>query len=157
MKRNAHLFSRKKKRKPNKEARANRQGKLLLAEYEGKEVLVHAVIQRISSSTVTRTDIGRQPTMCVEAVRIVEENGQRKKLCSHMWLHFAKIKNTEFVRAHARPMRDIMFRGIPETYFFEPIIGKMGVHKYGFRDIVVTMIGMNDYVEGVGEVRKDYL
>ena len=60
MKRNARPFSRKKKRKPNKEARANRQGKLLLAEYEGKEVLVHAVIQRISSSTVTGTDIGRQ-------------------------------------------------------------------------------------------------
>ena len=54
-------------------------------------------------------------------------------------------------------MRDIMFRGVPETYFFEPVIGKMGVHKYGFRDVVVTMIGMNDYVEGVGEVRKDYL
>jgi len=157
MKQNTHHYNRKRRKKTNKAAKACRKGKLQLAQYEGEEVTLHAVIQRISAPTITGSEIGYQKTICVEFVRIVEDNFQRKKLCDHMWLHTNKIKNLDFVLAHAEPHKDIIFKGYPELYFFDSAGGSINTHKYGLRDIIVTMIGSHDYVEGVGEVERNPL
>ena len=76
MKRNTHHYNRKRKKKTNKAAKACKKGKLQLAKYEGEEVTLHAVIQRISTPTITGSEIGYQKTICVESVRIVEDNFQ---------------------------------------------------------------------------------
>ena len=55
MKQNTHHYNRKRRKKTNKAAKACRKGKLQLAQYEGEEVTLHAVIQRISAPTLTRS------------------------------------------------------------------------------------------------------
>ena len=87
-------------RKPPKQGdeRTNSKLRRQFSEYEGETITIKAKIQRFSTA---KLGVGVwKETVCVEDVCVLTHNLNWRRICQHIWLHFDKINNVDFLSVY---------------------------------------------------------
>ena len=128
-------------RKPPKQGdeRTNSKLRRQFSEYEAETITLKAKIQRFSTA---KLGVGVwKETVCVEDVCVLTHNLNWRRICQHIWLHFDKINNIDFLKEHGREGSVVLMRGTPEMYCYDPRGGKVREAKYSVEDVDVVSVG----------------
>ena len=83
----------------------------------------------------------KSSSILIEEVYVLTHNLNWQRICQHIWLHFDKINNIDFLKEHGREGSVVLMRGTPEMYYYDPRGGKVREAKYSVENVDVVSVG----------------